>query len=251
MLNIKELNNFSKNLLSKTKEIIIKSESAHMGSSLSLIHIMSYLFVNYFYKEKYNKDNYFILSKGHASAVFYSSLYLSKIISKKLLDSYGMNNTELPGHVTKIKSINKKIFSTGSLGHGLPYATGLAFAQKKNNSNKKVFVIISDGEINEGTTWESILIASRLSLDNLTIIIDYNGFQSYEKTSYFYDMDNIYKSLLALKFNVKYIDGHSFSQIDKAIKLKTNKTKIIIANTIKGLGMEKLQGTLESHYLNK
>lgn len=163
----KIIDNIRKNILKKTFD----AQSSHIGSCLSIVEI---LYVLYFLKLK--KRDTFILSKGHAALALYSTLFEKKIISKKILDSYGKNNSHLMSHVShKVRGIE---FSTGSLGHGLPYAVGKALGEKVNRTKNKVYVLISDGELNEGTTWESLLFASFHRLDNLNIIVDYNKIQS-------------------------------------------------------------------------
>ena len=122
------------------------------------------------------KNDTFILSKGHAALALYSVFLEKKLLSKSIFNSFGKNNTKLMAHVTH--KINGVELSTGSLGHGLPYAVGKALGEKINKTKNKIFVLLSDGELNEGTTWESLLFASSKSLNNLFIIIDYNKIQS-------------------------------------------------------------------------
>jgi len=238
---------FCSRLETVTKEIVIKSKAAHLGSSLSIINILSNFFVN-FYKKK---DIYpIIVSKGHAAAVYYSALYLCGDITKKEILTYCMNNTKYPGHITKNKNYFGLPFSSGSLGHGLPFITGLAYGSKKLNKNEKYFVIISDGELNEGTSWESLLLCNRHKLSNLKVIIDYNKFQSYGTTKEVLGLNKLKQKLNSFDLNVDEIDGHSNTQITKVLKKNSQNTHIIIANTIKGIRMGKLENQLESHYFN-
>ena len=128
--------------------------------------------------KKYLKDSKYklILSKGHACLALYSILYEMRVLNKKTLFSYGKDNTLLMQHVShKVPGI---ILSTGSLGHGLPVGTGLALSSKLKNEKKSILVIVSDGELNEGTTWESLLFAAHHQLNNLVVIVDYNKLQS-------------------------------------------------------------------------
>ena len=239
-----------KNLLLKTsKKIRIKilemsnlAKSSHIGSSLSIVEILLVL-----YKFFVKKKNVFILSKGHACLAYYCILNKFGYISLKQLNSYGKNNSILMAHVShKVPGIE---FSTGSLGHGLPYAVGRALAAKIDNTNNKVYVLISDGELNEGTTWESLLFASFHKLDNLFIIIDYNKIQSLNFTKNILKIEPLKKKLSSFSCNVKNIDGHNFNQIYiSLLKRKKNKPTILIANTIKGKGVKYMENKILWHY---
>ena len=157
------------------------------------------------------------------------------------------NNTNLMAHVShKVKGVE---FSTGSLGHGLPYAVGKALGEKINKSKSKIYVLISDGELNEGTTWESLLFASFHKLDNLFIIIDYNKIQSLDFVKNVLKIEPLKQKLTSFNCNVSQIDGHNINQIIKSLKSKkNNKPNIIIANTIKGKGVKFMENTVLWHY---
>ena len=164
---IKSIKNIRTNILKKT----FQAQSSHIGSCFSIVELLAVLYFN-----RLRKKDTFILSKGHAALALYCTLFEKKLLPKKELDSYGKNNSTLMSHVShKVKNIK---FSTGSLGHGLPYAVGKALGEKIDRTNNKVYVLVSDGELNEGTTWESLLFASFHNLNNLFIIIDYNKIQS-------------------------------------------------------------------------
>jgi len=237
--NSKELiKNIRVNILKKTYD----ANSSHIGSCYSIVEI---LYVLYFLKLK--KKDTFILSKGHAALAQYCTLFEKKILSKASLDSYGKNNTTLMGHAShKVKGVE---FSTGSLGHGLPYAVGRALGEKINKSKNKIYVLISDGELNEGTTWESLLFASFHKLDNLFIIIDYNKIQSLDFVKKVLKIEPLKKKLISFNCNVSQIDGHNINQIIKSLNSKNNnKPNIIIANTIKGKGVKFMENTILWHY---
>ena len=232
------LKNIRKNILNLT----YKAKSSHVGSCLSIVEILVAL---YFYILK--KKDKFILSKGHAALALYSTLFEKKIISKKILNSFGSNNTILMNHVSnKVKGVE---FSTGSLGHGLPVSVGKALKFKSNKEKNKVFVLISDGEINEGTTWESLLFASHHKLDNLNIIIDYNKIQSMDFVSKVMKIEPLKKKLQSFGCKVYELDGHSVKRLCNFLKKKTlNKPKIIIANTVKGKGVSFMENNNLWHY---
>lgn len=233
-------------IIKQIRESILKktfdAQSSHIGSCLSIVEI---LYSIYFHKLK--KKDSFILSKGHAALALYCTLYQKKILKKKIIDTYGKNNSLLMSHVShKVKGVE---FSTGSLGHGLPYAVGKALGEKINKTKSKVYVLISDGELNEGTTWESLLFASFHQLDNLFIIIDYNKIQSLDFVKNVLKIEPLVKKLSAFNCNVAKINGHDVKQILSSLNLpKNKKPSIVIANTIKGKGVEFMENTISWHY---
>lgn len=226
----------------KILQLSNKAKSSHVGSCLSIVEILVVLYKNFI-----NKKNIFILSKGHACLAYYCVLQKFGFFSNKILNSYGKNNTILLSHVShKVPGVQ---FSTGSLGHGLPYATGRALAEKINKTNNKIFLLISDGELNEGTTWESLLFAAHHQLDNLIIIIDYNKIQSLDFTKNVLKLEPLNKKFQSFGCNVRNINGHNFHQIYKSLLIKKNKKPtVIIANTIKGKGVNYMENSILWHY---
>jgi len=236
------LRHIAKQIRTRIVKLSNSAKSSHIGSSLSIVEILVVL-----YKFFINKKNIFILSKGHACLAYYCVLQKFGYLSVKILKSYGQNNTILLSHVShKVPGVD---FSTGSLGHGLPYATGRALAEKINKTNNKIFVLISDGELNEGTTWESLLFAAHHKLDNLIIIVDYNKIQSLDFTKNVLKLEPLNKKFKSFGCNVKKINGHNFNQIYRSFSLKKNKKPtIIIANTIKGKGVSFMENSILWHY---
>lgn len=232
----------SKKIRIKILKISNLAKSSHIGSSLSIVEILLVI-----YKFFIKKKNVFILSKGHACLAYYCILNKFGYVSLKQLNSFGKNNSLLMGHAShKVPGIE---FSTGSLGHGLPYATGRALAEKLDNTNNRVYVLISDGELNEGTTWESLLFASFHKLDNLFIIIDYNKIQSTNFTKNILKIEPLKKKLNSFGCNVKNINGHNFNQIYiSLLTIKKNKPTVLIANTIKGKGIKYMENKILWHY---
>lgn len=239
-------NNNNKEIAKEIRKKILKlsntAKSSHVGSSLSIVDILLIL-----YKFFIKKNNTFVLSKGHACLAYYCILQKFGYISNKILNSYGNNNTILLAHVShKVPGVE---FSTGSLGHGLPYATGRALAEKINKKNNKIYVLISDGELNEGTTWESLLFASFHKLDNLIVIIDYNKIQSLDYTKNVLKLEPLKEKFKSFNCNIKNINGHDFNQIYKSLLVSKNgKPTVIIANTIKGKGVKYMEGKILWHY---
>ena len=214
--------NQNKKLSKKVRKHILnlshKAKSSHVGSCLSIVDILSVLYNSIF---KIGNKNNFILSKGHACLALYSVLYEKKIISKKDFLTYGENNSILMNHASHhVKGVN---FSTGSLGHGLPVATGLALSLKLKKQNSKVYVLISDGELNEGTTWESLMFAAHHSLNNLVIIVDYNKFQSLTTVKETLNLEPLRKKFDLFNCKTFNINGHNFLQLKKTLTYKSKK----------------------------
>jgi len=173
----------------------------------------------------------------------YASLAGLKLIPEHLLNEFGTDGSELIGHVNHM--VNGISFSTGSLGHGLPLGIGVAIPSRQ----KRVYVIISDGELNEGTTWESLAIASQLQLSNLTVIIDANGIQSFGKTNEILNLEPLVEKLSSFGWSCHDIDGHSIPLLFEALESNSvNKPRVVIARTIKGKGVKEMEGKLEWHY---
>ena len=232
----------SKNVRKKILIHSFKAKSAHIASSLSIVDIIT---VIYFNQLKKNKNNLFLLSKGHACLAHYCLLNELKIISDKILNTYGKNNSLLMSHSShKVPGV---IFSTGSLGHGLPVSVGIALSNKIKKKNK-IFVLLSDGELNEGSNWESFLFASHHKLDNLIIIIDYNKIQSLDFVKNTLKLEPLRAKLSSFGLKVKIIDGHNHSKISRSLKTKTNKPLVIIANTVKGKGIRFMENKVLWHY---
>ena len=236
------IKSIAKQVRIKILKLSNSAKSSHIGSCLSIVEILVIL-----YKFFIKKKNIFILSKGHACLAYYCVLQKFGYFSNKILNSYGKNNTILLSHVShKVPGV---CFSTGSLGHGLPYATGRALAEKINKTGNNIFVLISDGELNEGTTWESLLFAAYHKLENLIIIVDYNKIQSLDFTKNVLKLEPLYKKFKSFGCNVCNIDGHNFNQIYKAFLIKKNKKpNVIIANTIKGKGVSYMENLVLWHY---
>ena len=237
-----QLKHIAKKIRIRILKLSNSAKSSHIGSSLSIVEILVVL-----YKFFIQKRNIFVLSKGHACLAYYCVLQKFGYFSDKILKSYGQNNTILLSHVShKVPGVE---FSTGSLGHGLPYATGRALAEKINKTSNKIFVLISDGELNEGTTWESLLFAAHHKLDNLIIIVDYNKIQSLDFAKNVLKLEPLNKKFKSFGCNVKNINGHNFNQIYRSFLVKKNKKPtIIIANTIKGKGVSFMENSILWHY---
>ncbi len=235
-------------------EALVPDESHHIGCSLSIVEILTFLYFNhlnvYPHDPKNVRRDIFILSKGHGSLALYATLCRRGFFSKKLLMTYDKNGSKLPEHASS--NVPGVELSTGSLGHGLSVGIGLSTAFKNDNKNNKVFVLLSDGELDEGSNWEAIMYAGYHHLDNLIAIVDKNDFQGYAATSKVLDLSPLCKKITPFQWNVYETDGHDFlilkKTFDQINKSKNGRPHFIIAQTIKGRGVPYFEGKFESHY---
>jgi transketolase len=226
------------------------ASSSHIGSSLSVIDILSVLYsgIANITPRNWTTPNrdVVILSKGHAAAGLYAILGLQGFISQDDLLDYCKDGSDFGGHVTHHGKIGVDL-STGSLGHGLPYGLGIALSLKLNQSDSKVFVVMSDGECDEGTIWESALLAQQFSLNNLIVIIDRNRLQSLTSTESTVALEPLADKWIAFNWDVVTVDGHSHESLRKAL-VQRNKPLCIIAETVKGKGVSFMENSILWHY---
>ena len=228
-------------------------QSGHIGSMLSAADIVSVLYsgilnVDPRDPKKPDRDR-LILSKGHAGAVIYSALAEKGFFPREWIDTYDQNGGKLLGHISHY--VPGVEFSTGSLGHGLPVAVGMALAAREKGQKHRVFVIMSDGDCNEGSTWEAIMFAGQRHLDNLTVIIDYNRIQALGFSKDILDLGDFESRIAPFGWACKTIDGHDYGQIEAALTplpLTGSKPTCIIANTVKGKGVRFMENQVHSHY---
>lgn len=247
----------AKEIRKKILKMMFDSQTSHLGSCLSAVDILTVLYfkiLNISAKNPLaeNRDR-FILSKGHAAAALYAALAERGFFPEEILDTYCQNGGKLPGHSTRGCAPGVEV-STGSLGHGLPMGAGMAIAAKNDNKGYRIFVLMSDGECEEGSVWEAAMFASHHKLDNLVVIVDRNWWQAFGKTEEILQLEPLEDKFRVFHWNVQRINGHNFKALEKAFtNLSAQKPNIIIAETIKGKGVPFLEGKLESHYcsLNK
>lgn len=243
---------------SKLRKVILDtaylagSKSAHLGGALSSVEIISTIFFNYIKKKDTNNINKdeskFILSKGHACLAYYGCLYLHGYIKKDILDQFESNESPLPGHPVKNKELGID-FSTGSLGMGLSLGIGVAIAKKKKKEKSKVFILLGDGECNEGSIWEGLMTASKYNLDNLYVIVDRNNFQQTGSSSEIMNLGDMKKKFSSFEWDAYECDGHNISEIEKFLSISLNKSpKILVANTIKGKGVSFCENENQWHH---
>ncbi len=250
---ISDLEKLSKKIRINVLKMVNSGNSSHVASVFSMVDILSVL---YGHVLKYDKDNpkwnerdRLILSKGHAGAGIYATLAEVGFFPIEKLKTHYLNGSDLSGHVSHL-GINGVEFSTGSLGHGLSVAAGIALAGKIDNSQFKVYTIISDGECDEGSNWEAILFSSHYKLNNLTVIIDRNKYQSIKKTEDTITLEPLSDKWRAFGWDVIELDGHNFFELIDTLGLKKTGSKpvCIIANTIKGKGVSFMENNILWHY---
>ena len=224
------------------------------GGAMSSADIIAVLFhghMRFSIDEKDPTRDMFILSKGHSSSALYAALASKGIIDRSELETYGMNDTKMIIH-PKLGTYPYVETSTGSLGHGICQATGSALAARILKCDANVFVLMGDGECNEGSVWENAALASKQKLNNLTVIVDRNGLQGCGRDCEVLDYGDIGEKFRAFGFNVIDIDGHNYDEIDFALKTATSrvydKPTAIIAKTIKGKGISFMEDQLIWHY---
>lgn len=238
-----KLKKITKEIKLQTFDMLTKKGGGHYGGSFSCAEILT----NIFFKQKKEGDH-FILSKAHAGVIYYTILAKKGKIRTSLLKTYGKENSRLGVH-GEHDLVSAIEFSCGSLGHGLSYACGLALANKINKKNKKVFVLLGDGECQEGSVWEAAMFAGHHKLDNLIVYLDFNKQQSSGKIKNILKINPIIDKWKSFSWNVLNINGHSHNQINNAFKkIKKNKPNIIIADTIKGKGLSFLEKKSSCHY---
>lgn len=225
----------------------------HMGAAFSVTDIISVLYFDNVLK--YNAKNSdweerdkFILSKGHACYALYAALAKAGYFSEEELWQIGKLGSKFGGH-PKLHDIPGVEASTGALGHGLSFAIGIAYANKADNKKSHVYVVLGDGECQEGSIWEGALSAPTLKLDNLTVVVDHNKLQAMDRLETIVHMKPFADKWRAFGWNVVEIDGHDYDEIREALLIrKSGKPTVIIADTIKGKGVSFMENVPIWHY---
>ena len=231
-----------------------KGNASHIGSSLSATDLLAVLYgrILRFNPEQpaWPDRDRFILSKGHGCAALYSVLAECGFFPQDWLGTYYQNGGYLSGHVTH-RGVPGVELSTGSLGHGLPVGIGLALAAKRDGKSHRVFVVLSDGECDEGSNWEGALFAPNHRLDNLTVVVDYNKIQSLGNVKDVLDLDPLADKWRAFGWATHELDGHDLNALEttlSSVPFETGRPSCIIAHTIKGKGVSFMENKLQFHY---
>lgn len=249
-MNLANTIKFSNKIRLHALKMTSRAGTSHIGSMLSIADIVAVLFNNILKTKPPKKDNkknskdYFILSKGHAGGIVYAALAEKGFFSIKKLETYCKNGSTLSGHISHYKVLGVD-FSSGSLGHGLSVSCGLALS----NSRKRIFNLMSDGELDEGSNWEAILFASHHNLSNLVNIIDYNKIQSIKSIKDTLNLEPLKKKWEAFGWKVLEVDGHNHRQIFLALQDKSlSKPLCLICHTVKGKGVDFMEKNNLWHY---
>ena len=228
-------------------------QSGHLGSMLSMAELVSVLYKRILRVDpqdprKPDRDR-FIQSKGHGGAAIYAVLAELGFFPRSWLMTYYRDDGKLMGHISH--HVPGVEFSTGSLGHGLPVACGMALAGKRAGWKHRYICLASDGDCNEGSTWEAIFLAAQHRLDNLTVVLDYNKIQALGFTKDVLDMEPLADKMRASGWAYREVDGHDVRQIDAALQrlpFESGRPSWLTAHTVKGKGVSFLENTVSCHY---
>jgi transketolase len=245
----------SRELRRRIVQVLAKGNRGHVGTSLSIVEMLRVLFDRVLRfdpkKPAWPGRDRFILSKGHGCIALYVLLEEKGFFPEDELWKFCKFDGILGGHPDpKCPGIE---ISTGSLGHGLPIAVGMAVAAKKQGAKHRVFALLGDGECNEGSVWEAALCASKHGLDNLTVLVDYNKAQSYSSTYEVLDLEPFADKWTAFGFATREVDGHDVAMLEGALAklpFRPGRPNAIICHTVKGKGIPYAEGNLNWHHKN-
>ena len=234
--------------------MVHRSRAPHIGACLSMADLLAVLYGTVLRVDATRPDwperDRFILSKGHGAAILYAALAERGFFPREWLESYCQDGTRLTGHVTSHRVPGVEV-SGGSLGHGLPIGCGMALAAARDGSSHRVFVLLSDGELDEGSNWEAILFAPHHRLDNLVALVDYNKSQGFGSVTSVLDLEPLGDKWRSFGWKVEEIDGHDHDQIEEALRrvpFVHDRPSVIIAHTVKGKGVSFMENELAWHY---
>lgn len=233
--------------------MVAGARGSHLGGALSMADVVAVLYGEILRLRPENpawaERDRFILSKGHCCTAVYAALALRGFFPVAELDSYGRDGSRLMSHIShRVPGVE---FSTGSLGHGLPFACGKALAAKRATAAWRTYAMLSDGELDEGSNWEAILFAPQHRLDNLVVIIDHNRIQSLGAVSEVLELGPLADKFTAFRWAVREVDGHDHAAIRTALQTtpwEPGRPSCLIANTIKGRGVDFMEHRLQWHY---
>jgi transketolase len=244
---------FAQRIRAHALRMVFAAKSSHIGSCLSIADILAILYTRVLQVDPANpKDpdrDRFILSKGHAAAILYAALAVRGFFDESLLSAYCQDGSLLTGHVSH--GVTGVEVSTGSLGHGLPIAVGMALALRADHRLARVFCLLSDGECDEGSNWEAILFAPHHKLDNLTAIVDFNKIQSFGTVREVLALDPLAEKWRAFGWQTIEVDGHdlpALMRVFAALPAHSGRPTALIAHTVKGKGVTFMEDKLEWHY---
>jgi len=243
----------AKNIRARALQMVTQAKASHIGSALSIADVVAVLYSDIMHidpaQPKLTDRDRFILSKGHACVAIYAALAERGFFPVSDLKTYGQDQSNLMNHIShKVAGVE---LSSGALGHGLPFGVGKAMAAKRLHVNWRTFVLLSDGEMDEGSNWEAMMFAAHHKLDNLLAIIDYNKLQSLTTVEKTLNLEPLVDKLQAFGWSVREVDGHDHQQLTKALgsaPWNPDKPSLLIAHTIKGKGVSFMENQVVWHY---
>jgi transketolase len=234
---------FCKKARKRLLQMHYESGVGHIGGNLSSLDAMVLIFNDY-----WGPNNQFVLSKGHAAGALYIALWSKGIIPDEELKTFHKDNTQLPGHPPSFGRPEIP-FATGSLGHGLPLAAGIALAKKIQGDDGHVYCLISDGECQEGSIWEALIFIAHHQLKNITILVDHNQLQGFGITGEIASMEPLDEKLKGFNFDHYQISGHDLDALRTVLNAPAQHPKLIVMETMKGKGVSFMENKMEWHYL--
>lgn len=234
-------------------EMVARSQASHIGSALSIADILAVLYWKVLNLDPANPGlptrDRFILSKGHACVGVYASLAARGFFPETDLLTYGQDGSPLMNHIShKVRGVE---FSTGSLGHGLPFGVGKALAAQRRGDAWRTFVLLSDGELDEGSNWEAFMFAAHHRLDHLVAIVDYNNLQSLASVASTLGLEPLADKFRAFGWSLQEVDGHDHLALVEAlgsVPWETGKPAVLVCHTTKGKGVTFMENRVEWHY---
>lgn len=249
----KQCRDLAKKIRLHCLRMVYRGKSGHIGSMLSTADIYAVLYnqvlnVSAEAPKAADRDR-FILSKGHGGAALLAALAEKGFFPKDWLETYYQDNGKLSGHISH--HVPGVEFSTGSLGHGLPVACGMAMAAKQAGHKHRIFCLVSDGDLNEGSSWEAVMLAGQHSWDNLTMLVDYNRLQALGASKDIINLDPLAPKLEMFGWKALTVDGHDMDAIGDAfsrLPLETGKPSALVFRTVKGKGVSFMENDYKWHY---
>jgi transketolase len=220
-----------------------ESGVGHIGGNLSCLELLLTL-----HHRILAPEDQFILSKGHAAGAYYVTLWTLGKLTEQNLSSFHRDGTRLSGHPPP-SGIDSMLFATGSLGHGLSIAAGLALAKRLQRQSGRVFCLTSDGEWNEGSCWEALIFGRHHRIDNLTVVVDLNGLQGFGTTREVADLEPLSAKFRAFGLPTVEVDGHDADELERVLNEPAKGLQVIVARTRKGRGVSFMEDQMEWHYL--
>jgi transketolase len=245
----------ARNIRIDALKMVARAKASHIGSALSIADIMAVLYGSALNVDptnsKWAERDRFLLSKGHACTAVYAALANTGFFPREWLETYGDDHSPLMQHISH--KVPGAEFSTGALGHALPFGTGKALAAKQRGAAWRTFVLLSDGELGEGSNWEAFMFAAHHKLDRLTAIVDYNKLQSLGSVESTLNLEPLADKMTAFGWAVREVDGHDHAALGSALgdaPWIDGKPSILICHTTKGRGVSFMENKVLWHYRN-